>query len=217
MAAIPWNPETTAVVCVECQNGVLGPNSVLPALAADSSELVSSVSRLLDSARQFGVRVVHATYEGSLGGRPTGTARLWRALGPATADWAPGSASTTVLPELLAPTDVVLPRHHGLFPTLDSELLPVLKGWDVRTIVLAGVSLNLAITHTAGHVTQAGFDLVVPRDAVGGTPREYAKQVLDNTIAVLGRLTTVDQLIGEWTAGTEGGATGDKAQKAQYG
>jgi nicotinamidase-related amidase len=200
MAAIPWDAETTAIVCVECQNGVLGPDSVLPALAADSSELVSNVGRLLDSARQFGARVVHATYEGNLGGRPTGTARLWRVLGPATADWAPGSASTTVLPELLAPTDMVLPRHHGLFPTLDSELLPVLKGWDVRTIVLAGVSLNLAITHTAGHVTQAGFDLVVPRDAVGGTPQDYAKQVLDNTIGVLGRLTTVDQLIGEWTA-----------------
>lgn len=200
MAATPWNSETTAVVCVECQNGVLGPESVLPALAADSAGLVSSVRRLLESARRFGARVVHATYEGNLGGRPTGTARLWRALGPATAEWAPGSASTTVLPELLAPTDLVLPRHHGLFPTLDSELLPVLKGLDVSTIVLAGVSLNLAITHTAGHVTQAGFDLVVPRDAVGGTPAEYAKQVLDNTIAVLGRLTTVDQLIDEWTA-----------------
>ena len=198
MAPIPWDPETTAVVCVECQNGVLGPESVLPALAADSSELVSGVRRLLDSARQFGARVVHATYEGSLGGRPTGTARIWRALGPATAQWAPGSASTAVLSELLAPTDLVLPRHHGLFPTLDSELLPVLKGLGVSTIVLAGVSLNLAITHTAGHVTQAGFHLIVPRDAVGGTPKEYAEQVLDNTIAVLGRLTTVDQLIGEW-------------------
>jgi len=142
---------------------------------------------------------VHATYEGSFGGRPTGTARLWRALGPATADWTPGSAPTTVLSELLAPTDLVLPRHHGLLPTLDSELLPVLKGLGVSTIVLAGVSLNLAITHTAGHVTQAGFDLVVPRDAVGGTPKDYADQVLDNTIAVLGRLTTIDQLIGEWS------------------
>jgi nicotinamidase-related amidase len=171
-------------------------------LAADSAELVSSVGRLLDAARRVGVRVVHATYEGSFGGHPTGTARLWRALGPATAQWTPGSAPTIVLPELLAPTDLVLPRHHGLFPTLDSELLPVLKGLDVRTIVLAGVSLNLAITHTAGHVTQAGFDLVVPRDAVGGTPKDYAEQVLDNTIAVLGRLTTVDQLIGEWASVT---------------
>jgi nicotinamidase-related amidase len=200
MAPTPWNPDTTAIVCIECQNGVLGPDSVLPALAADSADLVSNVGRLLDGAREFGARVVHATYEGSLGGRPTGTARLWRALGPATANWAPGSAETSVVAELLAPSDLVLPRHHGLFPTLDSELLPVLKGLGVDTVVLAGVSLNLAITHTAGHLTQEGFELVVPRDAVGGTPADYGEQVLNNTIAVLGRLTTVDKLIGEWSA-----------------
>jgi nicotinamidase-related amidase len=200
MAPTPWNPDTTAIVCVECQNGVLGPDSVLPALAADSADLVANVRRLLDAAREFGARVVHATYEGNLGGHPTGTARLWRALGPATADWAPGSAETSVVAELLAPSDLVLARHHGLFPTLDSELLPVLKGFGVDTVVLVGVSLNLAITHTAGHLTQAGFELVVPRDAVGGTPPSYAEQVLNNTIAVLGRLTTVDQLIGEWSA-----------------
>ncbi len=195
-----WNPDTTAVVCIECQNGVLGPESVLPALASDSAALIGTVGRLLTAARAFGAHVVHATYEGSLGGSPTGTARLWRALGPATADWAPGAVETAVVPELLGPNDLVLPRHHGLFPTLDSELLPVLKGLGVTTIVLAGVSLNLAITHTAGHATQAGFELVVARDAVGGTPTEYAEQVLNHTIAVLGRLTTVEKLIGEWSA-----------------
>jgi nicotinamidase-related amidase len=200
MARSSWNPDATAVVCVECQNGVLGAESVLPALAADSSEMVTNVGRLLDAARQFGVRVVHATYEGSPGGQPTGTARLWQALGPATANWRPGAVETAVVPELLGEGDLVLPRHHGLFPSMDSELFPVLKGLGVTTIVLVGVSLNLAITHTAGHATQAGFDLVVPRDAVGGTPVEYATQVLDNTIAVLGRLTTVDKLIGEWNA-----------------
>jgi nicotinamidase-related amidase len=124
-------------------------------------------------------------------------------LGPATAQWAPGTAETAVVDDLLAPSDIVLPRHHGLFPTLGSELLPVLHGFGVTTVVLVGVSLNLAITHTAGHLTQAGFDLVVPRDGVGGTPASYAEQVLDNTIAVLGRLTTVDQLLEEWATGPQ--------------
>ena len=195
-----------AVVCVECQNGVLGPESVLPALAADSGALVKNLGRLLPAARTRGIRVVHATYEGMLGGDPTGTARLWRALAPATAQWAPGTAATQVIDELLVPGDLVLPRHHGLFPTLDSELLPVLRGLGVQTIVLVGVSLNLAITHTAGHATQAGFELVVPRDAVGGTPAGYAEQVLNNTIAVLGRLTTVDDLIAEWAEADAVGA-----------
>jgi nicotinamidase-related amidase len=200
MSTPPGSPElaTVAVVCVECQNGVLGPESVLPELAADSAGLIAALRRLLDGARDRGVRVVHATYEGTLGGDHTGTARLWRALGPATAGWAPGTTETQVVPELLGPTDLVLPRHHGLFPTMDSELLPVLKGLGVRTIVLTGVSLNLALPITAGHATQAGFKLVVPRDAVGGTPADYGNQVLDNSIAVLGRLTTVDDLIAEW-------------------
>ena len=195
----PGDPSAVAVLCVECQNGVLGPASVLPTLAADSGELVANLRRLLDAARIAGVRVVHATYEGALGGGHVGTARIWRALGAATADWAPGTEPTRVVAELFAPTDLVLPRHHGLFPTLGSELLPVLDNLGVRTVVLAGVSLNLALPHTAGQTTQAGFDLVVPRDAVGGTPVAYAEQVLTNTIALLGRITTVDELITEWS------------------
>lgn len=191
---------TVAVVCVECQNGVLGPTSVLPQLAADSAGLVADLRRLLDAARTHGVRVVHATYEGTFGGGHPGTARLWRTLGPLTATWSPGDPETQVLPELLAPTDLILPRHHGLFPTLDSELLPVLRGLGISTVVLAGVSLNLALPITAGHITQAGLKLVVPRDVVGGTPPEYGNQVLDNTIAVLGRITTTDDLIAEWAS-----------------
>jgi nicotinamidase-related amidase len=189
------DPSTVAVLCVECQNGVLGSDSVLPALADDCGDLVANIGRLLDAARAAGVHVVHATYEGALGTQPVGTARIWRALAPATADWRAGSTATQVIPELLAPTDLVLARHHGLFPTVDSELLAVLRGMGVKTVVLTGVSLNLALPHTAGSLTQAGFQVVVPRDAVGGTPASYAEQVLTHTMALLGKITTVHELV----------------------
>jgi nicotinamidase-related amidase len=190
-------PSTVAVVCVECQNGVLGSDSVLPELAQHCAGLVANIRRLLDAARRAGVHVVHATFERLPGTKPAGTARLWRALGPATAEWKPGSPETQVVSELLAPTDLVLPRHHGLFPTVGTELLP-LKDLGVETVVLAGVSLNLALPHTAGHTTQAGFRLVVPSDAVGGTPASYAEQVLTHSIAMLGRITTIDALVAGW-------------------
>src|ERR1700694_5765786 len=57
----PQDYASVAVVCVECQNGVLGPESVLPALAADSADLVANLRRLLDAARRSGLRVIHAT------------------------------------------------------------------------------------------------------------------------------------------------------------
>jgi nicotinamidase-related amidase len=191
-------PSTVAVVCIECQNGVLGTDSVLPNLAEHCVGLVAEIRRLLDAARDAGAHVVHATYERLAGTVPAGTARLWRALGPATAEWAPGSVETQVIPELLAPTDLVLPRHQGLFPTMGTELLPTLRDLGVQTVILAGVSLNLAVLFSAGHATQEGFRLVVPRDAVGGTPAEYAEQVLEHSIAMLGRVTTVDALVDEW-------------------
>lgn len=57
-------PQTTAVVCIECQNGVIGPDSILPALAGDAQDLVAGLGRLLKVAREAGVLVVHATFEG---------------------------------------------------------------------------------------------------------------------------------------------------------
>ncbi|WP_459971610.1 isochorismatase family protein [Mycobacterium sp. MUNTM1] len=184
-------------MCVECQNGVLGQEAILPALARDNAHLVDRLRALLCGARGAGVRVVHATYDGVYGGHQIGTARLWRTLN-AGGGWRAGDVATKVVPELLGANDIVVPRHHGLYPTLDTELLPVLGGLGVHTVVLAGVSLNVALPFTAGHMSQAGFNVVVPRDAVGATPTEYGVEVLNNTIAFLGRLATVEELLTEW-------------------
>jgi nicotinamidase-related amidase len=193
------DPMSTAVVCIECQQGVLGEDSVLPPLRDAAGPLVAGIERLVRAARRAGVPVVHATFEGSRGATEHGSAPLWRRLGPMTSTWAHGHPATHVLPSLYSPEDVVSPRHHGLCPATGTELLPLLRGWGRRTIVLAGVSLNVALPLTAGEAVHAGFSVVVPRDAVAGTPVEYGEQVLRNTMAMLATITTVDELATAWT------------------
>jgi len=193
------DPTGVAVVCVECQNGVIGPESVLPALAADVRAVVSSIARLLAGARTAGIPVVHATFEGFLGAGAPGQAPLWRALDRA-AGWGPGDPSTQVVAELLDPADFVLGRHQGLSPTHGTELLPVLRSMGIHTVVLAGVSLNVALPLTAADASEEGFRVVVARDAVMGTPAEYAEQVLRNTMAMLAEIVTVDDLTTAWAA-----------------
>ena len=78
------DPRTTAVVCIECQQGILGEQSILLELQRDSSGLVPGIGLLLDAARTSGATVVHATFEGPLGGGPSGPAGMWRSMGPAT-------------------------------------------------------------------------------------------------------------------------------------
>jgi nicotinamidase-related amidase len=43
-----------------------------------------------------------------------------------------------------------------------------------------------------------GYDVVLPRDAVCGVPAAYADAVIDNTLALLATLTTVDELVRIW-------------------
>jgi nicotinamidase-related amidase len=186
---------------VEAQQGVLGQDSMLPALAADSASVVAGIGRLLDAARAVDVMVVHATFEGWLGATVHDPAPLWRAVGARTAEWDAAHRDTQVLPELLGPGDLVLPRHHGLSPAWHSELLPVLRGHGVETVVLAGVSLNVALPLAAGDAVQEGFHVVVARDAVGGTPAEYGEQVLKHTMPMLGRVLTVEALVEAWKLG----------------
>jgi nicotinamidase-related amidase len=200
VAGLVLDPSTTAVVVVEAQQGVLGEGSILPDLAREARDIVPSIARLLEAARGRGVTVVHATFEGVLGAQHRGTAPLWRALTGPSQEWAPGHPGTQVLPELLDDGDLVLPRHHGLSPTWKTEVLPVLRGRGVKTIVLTGVSLNVALLLGAAEAEAEGFAVVVPRDAVAGTPREYGDQVLRHTMAMLARITTVGDLVAGWAA-----------------
>ena len=213
MSTPRWGePGSTAIVCVECQEGVLGAESVLPALRDDTAGLVERIGHLLRSARAAGIRVVHATYEGGLGGTFLGSAPLWRRTGAATSGWGPGHPATMVLPELREPSDIVSARHHGLVPTCGTELLPLLRGFGVTTIVLAGVSLNVALPLTAGMAAEAGFTVLVPRDAVGGTPASYGELVLNHTMAMFATITSVSALLERWHAREESSAvTGEAA------
>jgi hypothetical protein len=43
------------------------------------------------------------------------------------------------------------------------------------------------------------YDVVCPRDGSAGVPAEYAEAMMDNTISMIARLTTVDELIGIWS------------------
>jgi len=60
------------------------------------------------------------------------------------------------------------------------------------------VSLNLALPFTSGHMSQLGYRVVVPREAVGGTPAVYADLVITHTMAMLSTITTVEALTAEW-------------------
>jgi nicotinamidase-related amidase len=104
-----------------------------------------------------------------------------------------------VIPEVgVEPDDLVLTRTHGLNPMAGTDLDPILRNLGITTVVVAGVSVNVAITNLVMDAVNLGYQVVLPRDAVCGLPADYADAVIDNTLRLLATVTTVDDLTATW-------------------
>ena len=186
-----------AVVTQELQGAVVGPNAGLAALAEEARrDALPNIARLLPVARSAEVPVVHCLVQR----RPDGlgsnhNARLF-AGGARGVDITPGSDGAALLPEFgPEPADLVLRRWHGLGPMGGTDLDAILRNLGVRTIIAVGVSLNVAILNLVMDAVNKGYQVVLPRDAVAGIPREYGEAIIDNTLALLATVTTTDDLI----------------------
>ena len=203
-------PRTTAVLTMELQNGVVGPDALLPALVAAvaDSGLLQVAGNVCRAARAVGARVVHATAEF----RPDGAgfaenckifaldARRRRQVGGGLMDI--GTPGARLVDELdQQPVDVVVPRLSGMTPFTPSALDQILRNMGITTMVLVGVSLNLGIIGAALTAVDLGYQVVVVRDAVIGVPREYGETVLNNSLSMISTIVTSAQLIDVWSSG----------------
>jgi nicotinamidase-related amidase len=193
----------TAVVLQEIQNGVVGAETAFPALAdaAGAIGVVGNAARLAAAARTAGVPVVHATAENLPNGFGANrNARLFAGAAKAGAANAPGTSSVRPVDVVYAPGDLVLPRYHGLSPMADGQLDALLRNSGITSIVVAGVSLNVAIPNLVFDAVNRSYQVVLPTDAVAGTPVEYGRQVLDHCLTLIAALTTTDALVEAWRA-----------------
>lgn len=196
-------PSQTVLITQECQQGIIGRHSLLPALAeAAGKEMIPNVARLAAAARTAGVRVIHclAVQRHDSYGRNT-NARLFQATKKAGPRMLPGSEAVQVVPEIGAEeSDVVVTRMHGLSPFHGTELDFILRNEGVRTLVVTGVSVNVAITNLTFDAVNAAYQVVIPRDAVAGVPPQYVDAVFANTLAAVATLTTTRELLALWGA-----------------
>ena len=196
-------PDHTALCIVECQNGVVGPEASMPAVAdaVAAAGLLPRLGGLAVAARSAGVRVVHSTFHSGAdlwGGNRN--SRLFAAGRKADVQQLVGTPAVQPAPELgLDPdVDVVLPRSHGLSADSGSGLSAMLRNEGTTTVVVVGVTLNLAIPNTVFDLVNAGFQVVVPTDGSVATAEGYGDQVLAHTLAYVSTLTDVATLTEAW-------------------
>jgi nicotinamidase-related amidase len=200
------DPNSTAVLIFECQEGVVGKASQLPGLAAavETGRVIENIARLLDSARVCGARVFYCT----VGKRRDGIGNpfntpIEKRLRTQSLERNPGDVGGPDIGEIvesLAPREgeVEVRREHGLTGFYESGLDAFLRNTGVRSIVLTGVSVNIGILGTAIEAVNRGYTVVVPRDCVAGDPPEYAEQALRYSLRNIAFLTTSTEIAAVW-------------------
>ncbi|MFH8467303.1 cysteine hydrolase [Streptomyces sp. NPDC017991] len=193
------DPATTVLLTVECQRGVVGPDSALPELAleARSSGVLDRVARLVAAAHESGVQVMHAIAERRPDGRGANhNARLFRAAERLPVRQLAGSAAVRVAPPVeVAAEDLVVRRLHGLSPLAGTDVDALLRNLGCRTLVVTGVSANVAVPNTVFDAVNRGYTAVVPGDAIAGVPSDYTPAMIRNTLALVATITTTDDVL----------------------
>ncbi|MFJ5305114.1 cysteine hydrolase [Streptomyces sp. NPDC088350] len=191
---------STVLLTVECQQGVVGPDSALPelALAARSSGALTNVARLVAAAHESGVQVIHAIAERRPDGRGANhNARLFRAAERLPVQQLSGTAAVRVAPPIeVAEEDFVVRRLHGLSPIQGTEVDALLRNLGCRTLIVTGVSANVAIPNAVFDAVNRGYTVVVPKDAIAGVPSEYTPAMIRNTLALVATVATTDEVLG---------------------
>ena len=203
LAAIT-RPEHTVLFTSECQRSVVGDLTLLRELADAAGPALVNIARLATAARGAGVQVMHAVYLPRPDGKGTSQNTRMAAAIRRRQSEAGGTPDTVAAAEVVAPitvedADIVVSRMHGMSPTHETGVDPILRNLGTKTLVLTGVSLNVAIPNITMDAVNKGYTVVIPRDAVAGVPAAYGEAMLDNTLSVLAYLTTTQELVDLWT------------------
>ncbi|MFJ8636629.1 cysteine hydrolase [Streptomyces sp. NPDC093568] len=194
------DPATTVLLTVECQRGVVGPDSALPQLAeeARTSGALANVARLVAAAHESGVQVIHAIAERRPDGRGANhNARLFRAAERLPVRQTSGTEAVRVAaPIEVAEADLVVRRLHGLSPIQGTDVDALLRNLGCRTLVVSGVSANVAVPNAVFDAVNRGYVVVVPRDAIAGVPSDYTPAMISHTLALVATVATTDEVLG---------------------
>lgn len=205
------DPATTALLTVECQRGVVGPDSALPELAeaVRRTGALGRVARLVAAAHDAGVQVLHAVAERRPDGRGASrNARLFSAAERLPVQQLAGTAAVRIAePIPVCEDDLIVRRLHGLSPIAGTDVDPLLRNLGCRTLVVVGVSANVAIPNAVFDAVNLGYTAVVPADAIAGVPADYTAALVRHTLALVATVTTTDELISCWTKPRRPGTT----------
>lgn len=213
---LPLKADQTALLVMDCQNAIVHEDGMI-ARAMGFAEMIradstlTTISSLLDQARELGALVVHVRIDPSLRSAARG-ARRGHFFGGMSqrAEPPPTAGATTQRGESpMAPGSWGLEFHElcqplpgepvvGKFPVgafANSNLDQELSRRGISDLILAGVATHMVVESTTRQATDLGYSVLVASDACTAGSKEQHTASLANQ-ATFADILTAQETIG---------------------
>ena len=171
-----------ALVVNEVQNAIANPSYIDTPLAGQAAArgIVARINGLAAAFRQAGAPVIFCTIAARTADFAGFRVNCALAAGIRRKGHLVAGTATAAIHDELAvePADIVSSRAHGMAPFTGTTLDATLRGYGIDTVVLTGVSTNIALPGAATEAVALGYNVVLAEDCTAGaTPETHRMQV----------------------------------------
>ena len=104
-----------------------------------------------------------------------------------------GTPDAEPMPDVVpADSDIVCSRRSGLAMWYGTDLDAMLRNQHVETLVLVGVSTNVALFGGSLGGVDRGYQVVIPEDCTAGGSAESHQFMITNSLPLLATMATAD-------------------------
>ncbi len=188
--------DRAALCIVEMQNDIVHESNIekrgvggVLAAQVQKRGVIPKLQALMAAARACGVPILYVNFCGKPG-FPRPNTKLHRRTGrqPTLIE---GTWGVQIHEALAArPEDFVLERTVGVDGSYGTQLYPVLRMLKRTTMMMTGVSTNLAVEGIVRASVNRGFDMVVVEDCCASYPDDWHRFSIENIMPLLATVTT---------------------------
>ena len=201
MADLVLDASRAALCIVEMQNDIvhesnIGNRGMGGVLAAQVQKrgVITKLQAVIAAARTAAVPILYVNFCGKPGfPRPNTLIHRRSQRHPMLVEGTWGVETHAALAP--KPEDFVLERTVGVDGSYGTQLYPVLRMLGRTTMLMSGVSTNLAVEGIVRASVNRGFDVVVLEDCCASYPDEWHRFSIENIMPLLATVTTAEAVV----------------------
>ena len=201
MDPAPFDPEHAALCIVEMQNDMVHESNIskrgirgVLAQQVEKRGVVTKLQAVIAAARQRQLPILYINFALKPGfPRPNTLLHRRSQREPTLVEGTWGAQTLAALAP--QPQDFVLERTVGIDGSYGTQLYPVLRQLKRTTMIMSGVSTNLAVEGIVRASVNRGFDMVVIEDCCASYPDAWHRFSIETILPLIATVTTSDAVI----------------------